>query len=66
MRTTTPAPLPCTPTTELAWRQGDTAHLIGNSSSANPYEPILASVAYEAWKRGYFGHPYDERGGFTE
>jgi hypothetical protein len=57
--------IPRTAGTDLAWRQGNTANMIGNPSSANPYEPQLSNDAYRAWNQGYHGHPYDERGGFA-
>lgn len=55
-----------TAATDLAWRQGNTANLIGNPSSANPYDPEHAQIAHAAWDRGYHGWPFDERGGFTD
>jgi hypothetical protein len=60
--------LPLTTQTSLAWRQGDTAasYEVGLSSPRNPYHPTEAAVSHEAWRRGFTGHPMDERGGFYE
>jgi hypothetical protein len=52
----------------LAWRQGDTAasYEAGLSRPKNPYHPTAAAASHEAWRRGFTGHPMDERGGFIE
>lgn len=57
--------IPRTEQTHLAWRQGNTAHMMGNPSSSNPYHPVLASESFRAWDRGFHGDPFDSRGGFT-
>lgn len=58
--------IPRTPATELAWRQGDTAHLEGSSDSENPYHPTQALDCWRAWDLGWHGWPLDERGGFAD
>lgn len=58
--------IPRTPATELAWRQGDTANLEGQSTAGNPYHPTLAADCWRAWDRGWHGWPLDERGGFCD
>jgi len=58
----------------VAWRQGDTAATyevglaedVGVPKPKNPYHPLMAPVSHEAWRRGFTGHPMDERGGFVE
>lgn len=51
----------------LAWHQGDTAatYEVGLARPKNPYHAELASLSFEAWRRGFHGHPLDERGGFV-
>lgn len=62
------AKLPLTAQVALAWRQGDTAatYEVGLAKPKNPYHPEFAPLSYEAWRRGFTGHPMDERGGFIE
>jgi hypothetical protein len=62
------ARLPLTLQITLAWRQGDTAasYEAGLTSPKNPYHPTEAATSHEAWRRGFTGHPMDERGGFYE
>lgn len=62
------AKLQLTAQINLAWRQGDTAatYEVGMSQPRNPYHPVEGAASHEAWRRGFTGHPMDERGGFVE